>query len=145
MGEIAESIIGGDFCQECGCWMGSGAGYPRSCKGCDPENGEDCEDPGAHEYPRSKTLRRANRSEAGDEFEQAQTLAEKNGMLMRKCSESHYQLKSECDNWLVNIYPGNRRLYHDKNRMGPYLKVPYDWGLLDVVIAASKKVRSKHD
>ena len=43
--------------------------------------------------------------------------------------------------WLLNIYPGNRRLYHDQNRMGPFLSVPDDWTLLDVVRAAVERER----
>lgn len=38
MGEIADSIIEGDFCQECGEFMGDGDGYPRTCGGCKKDN-----------------------------------------------------------------------------------------------------------
>lgn len=34
MGEIADSIIEGDFCQVCGEFLGDGDGYPRTCGGC---------------------------------------------------------------------------------------------------------------
>lgn len=33
MGEIADSIINGDFCETCGKFLGKGDGFPRSC--CD--------------------------------------------------------------------------------------------------------------
>lgn len=36
MGEIADSIINGDFCQYCGEYMGEGDGFPRSC--CEEED-----------------------------------------------------------------------------------------------------------
>jgi len=34
MGEIAEAIVNGDLCEQCGSWIGPGDGYPRNC-GCD--------------------------------------------------------------------------------------------------------------
>ncbi len=141
MGEIADSIIDGDFCQECGIWMGSGAGYPRSCKGCDPVNGEACEDPGKHDFPRAKGLRRENRAGAEDQFTAAQKLAELNGLHLKQCSTAQYQLTHHTKNWLLNIYPGNCRLYHDKNRPGDYLDVKPGWNLMDVVVAAAKRER----
>ena len=36
MGEIAEDIINGIFCQECGQFIGDEVGYPRSCTDCKP-------------------------------------------------------------------------------------------------------------
>ncbi len=35
MGEIADSIINGDVCEECGEWIGEGDGYPRKCSSCE--------------------------------------------------------------------------------------------------------------
>lgn len=32
MGDIADATINGDFCDQCGEWLGEGEGYPRSCK-----------------------------------------------------------------------------------------------------------------
>lgn len=34
MGEIAEMLIDGTLCQECGTYLGGSEGYPRSCKCC---------------------------------------------------------------------------------------------------------------
>lgn len=35
MGEIAEMVIEGLLCQECGCFIdGDTPGYPRSCEDC---------------------------------------------------------------------------------------------------------------
>lgn len=34
MGDAAEDLLSGDFCQVCGCFIGGGDGYPRSCGGC---------------------------------------------------------------------------------------------------------------
>lgn len=38
MGEIAEAMINGELCQECGAWIdGSYEGIPRFCKSCQPK------------------------------------------------------------------------------------------------------------
>ena len=34
MGEIAEMIIDGTLCQQCGEFIGEPVGYPRTCTGC---------------------------------------------------------------------------------------------------------------
>jgi len=34
MGDIADMIINGDLCEECGVYMAGGAGYPRKCASC---------------------------------------------------------------------------------------------------------------
>lgn len=39
MGEIADMMINGDMCQECGAIMIGGHGYPRTCADCHNENG----------------------------------------------------------------------------------------------------------
>lgn len=36
MGEMAEYMLNGDDCQECGAFIGGGNGYPRSCAACRP-------------------------------------------------------------------------------------------------------------
>lgn len=145
MDDFAEAIVNGDFCQECGCFMGTGAGYPRSCLSCDSEHGEACEDPGKHDYPRAKGRRRENRSIAEDEFAPAQKLAELNSLHLRQCSTTQYQLTHHTKKWLLNIYPGNCRLYHDTNRPGDYLEVKSPWDLMDVVVAAAKRERKLQD
>ena len=34
MGEMADYILNGDDCQECGCYIGPGEGFPRTCNDC---------------------------------------------------------------------------------------------------------------
>ena len=34
MGEMADYMINGDDCQECGMYIGPGDGYPRTCGAC---------------------------------------------------------------------------------------------------------------
>lgn len=41
MGEIAESILNGDFCQYCMEYLGDGDGYPRTCHACIEDGMED--------------------------------------------------------------------------------------------------------
>lgn len=84
---------------------------------------------------------RMRRADATRDFEQARQVAEENGLLLVRHSESHYQLSHVRKGWLTNIYPGNRRLYGDPNRTGPFLHVHHDWTLLDVVRAAVKVER----
>jgi hypothetical protein len=31
---MTEQILNGDFCQDCGMWLGVGDGHPRQCHGC---------------------------------------------------------------------------------------------------------------
>lgn len=37
MGEIAEMILDGTLCEQCGCFIGEPVGYPRLCEDCDEE------------------------------------------------------------------------------------------------------------
>lgn len=34
MGEIAERMVSGELCQECGVYLGEPVGYPRTCEEC---------------------------------------------------------------------------------------------------------------
>lgn len=46
MGEIAEMMLDGDLCEQCGVYMGSpGQGFPRKCKDCRRENRKDAKRP----------------------------------------------------------------------------------------------------
>ena len=38
MGEIADLVLDGVICQQCGCFIGDPAGYPRDCEDCEEEN-----------------------------------------------------------------------------------------------------------
>lgn len=83
--------------------------------------------------------RESNREAALSQFELAQELAERHGMIFVQRTESHYQLSR--DGWLINVYPGNRRIYADRNKVrAPYLSVPDEWNLMDVIEAAVKAI-----
>ena len=79
----------------------------------------------------------AARREAGKEhFAAAHQLAAQAGLVLAQHTDVHYGLQSP-SGWLLNVYPGNRRLYHDRQRpKPPFLKLKPDWNLLDVVRAA---------
>jgi len=34
MGEIADAMINGELCEQCGVYLGPGEGYPRLCDSC---------------------------------------------------------------------------------------------------------------
>lgn len=73
---------------------------------------------------------------ADAQHELASHIAEAAGLKLLRHTDSHYSL-GVAGGWRVNIYPGNRRIYHDENRSrGPYLKLPGEWNILDVVEAA---------
>jgi hypothetical protein len=36
MGDIAEMMLDGTLCEQCGTYMGNAIGYPRVCRGCNP-------------------------------------------------------------------------------------------------------------
>jgi hypothetical protein len=36
MGEIADMMIDGELCEECGTYIGPPTGFPRKCSGCKP-------------------------------------------------------------------------------------------------------------
>jgi hypothetical protein len=38
MGDIADMMLEGDLCQECGEYMEGGGGFPRTCYGCSPKS-----------------------------------------------------------------------------------------------------------
>ena len=88
--------------------------------------------------PEQSSEKRAARADAAaSQFAEAACLADASGMLLLRRTQIHFQLIHRRDGWIVNIYPSNRRIYHDKNRRGPFLNLPNDWNLLSVVQAAT--------
>jgi hypothetical protein len=84
----------------------------------------------------SPARREARTSKAARQFDKACDLAEQNGFVLRRCTRWHYQLSPDSGEWLLNIHPSNRRLYHDQHKPGPRLPVSPAWDLLEVVWAA---------
>jgi len=78
-----------------------------------------------------------SREENAALYVQAQQKAAQAGLLLKKHTNVHYSLQSQTHGWRLNIYPGNRRLYYDRqHNKPPFLKVEPNWNLLDVVDAA---------
>jgi hypothetical protein len=86
------------------------------------------------------TARATRRKCAGHQFLEAAKLARERGLTLMQRSEQHYQLIGP--GWLLDVYPGNHRLYRPQPgrlhpKRAPYLDVRLrDWTLLDVVEAA---------
>ena len=93
---------------------------------------------------RTKRMERAQarRIQAAEDFGEAQQLAAAHGLFLVERSGAHYQLSTEPLGWLLNIYPGNCRIYADPNRAkAPWLKLAYgEWTLRAIVEAAVNAV-----
>lgn len=76
----------------------------------------------------------ANRGQAAQDFPEARRTARRAGLRLFCHSETHYSLRSQVG-WLIDIYPGNRRIRR-ASTYAPFLRVPPKWTLLDVVRAA---------
>ena len=77
------------------------------------------------------------RDDAESLFSAARAIAAKNGLLLKKHTDVHYQLRWP-DGAILDIYPGRGRLYSNPARKprSPRLTVPDEWTLVDVVNAA---------
>jgi hypothetical protein len=76
------------------------------------------------------------RNASQNQFGAARQLAAQAGLTLIRRSEVHYQLFLSKNSWLLNIYPGNQRLYCDRNRpKAPFLDVKTNWNITDVVKA----------
>jgi hypothetical protein len=78
-------------------------------------------------------------------FGQASRLASEHGLTLKLVNRSgnQYQLLHNENGWLLNLYANVRgavpRAYHDKNRKGPFLRLPLGaWTLKDAVLAAAR-------
>jgi hypothetical protein len=55
------------------------------------------------------------------------------GVMLHRHDDGHYAVEHKRVRWLVNLYPGNQRIYADRNRpKAPYLSLPDPWTLQDV-------------
>jgi hypothetical protein len=74
------------------------------------------------------------RAKAAADFPEAQRRAAAISLTLKRHTDVHYQLCGP--GWIINVYPGKQRIWGPKTDKSPYLKLPADWGLLDVVGAA---------
>ena len=75
-----------------------------------------------------------NRNQATADYDQAARLAKDHGLELRKISAVHYQLiRPKPTYWILNIYPGNQRLYGDNKHRPPFVEIkakPWNLNLL---------------
>lgn len=87
--------------------------------------------------------REQNRRRAGYQFKEASVYASKHGFQLIRHTEAHYKVKTK--QWCFEVYPGNQRIYHHPNKKGPYIKLPLNWTLLDVVQAVAQELQGEDD
>lgn len=86
-----------------------------------------------------QTIGHERRWSAGDLYHEAAARAYRAGLDLTRHNEAHYSLARE-GGWRLNIYPGNGRLYMDRNHArAPFLALPEGWTILDVVDAAIRQ------
>ena len=87
---------------------------------------------------RNEDVKEQRRTQAKRDFREASTLAAQNGLRFSHINDVQYQLRGKTFgvSWLINVYPGNCRLYHDPQKTAPFLEISSEWGLLDVVQSA---------
>lgn len=73
-----------------------------------------------------------NRQRSSEDFLRALDTANANGLDLLCHSEVHYQLRDFKRTWLLNLYPGNGRVWGK----GPRLNLESGWTLSDAVKAA---------
>lgn len=76
------------------------------------------------------------RLQASEDYLTVAMLADQTGMILSRCSESHYQLRYGRLLW--NLYPGNCRMWSQGT---PYVQgIDRGWSLRDVVVAVAKQL-----
>lgn len=133
MGDQADMMVDGMMCQGCGQLVdGDAPGFPRYCNDCQPD---------ADVGQQDKADRRGD---ALRDFRAARTLAHCNNLCLDHHTDAHYQLMPRDRHWLLNIYPGNCRLYYDRNKAKPpYLRIDSPWTLTEVVQAMVHELERK--
>ena len=138
MGEATEDILEGRVCQNCGEWIDAeGDGIPASCNACADEIDDwDARREQAREHKADRRLA------AGRDFQVARTMADSAGLILFHKTDTHFQLTTKATGgWLLNLYPGNCRVYGDRNRpKGPFLNLAgVKWTLVEVVRRACER------
>ena len=75
---------------------------------------------------------------AGAEFPQAKALADNAGLVLRQCSDSHYQLSALDGSWQINLFPSTFRVIVKESKSAPFapsLALGYneEWTLLGLM------------
>lgn len=76
------------------------------------------------------------REDAASNYAEAARAAKDRGMRLIRHTDAHYQLRHWRKNWLLDLYPGNQRIYRpNREPRAPFLEFEEEWTLLDVVFA----------
>lgn len=122
MGEIADMMIDGELCEQCGGFVDPPLGYPGECNECRAERG-------AQKHERYRNV--------DAEFPDACRLASGCELTLRRHTWQHYSLRGTVcgERFQLNLYPGNQRLYCQDKNLG-YVKIEQvPWTLIGVVRA----------
>jgi hypothetical protein len=77
---------------------------------------------------------------ASDDFEEAQRLAIQHGLKLLRFTDMHYQLRDDKLDYVINLYPGNQRIYVDRqHKRPPFLDLSHPWRLQEVVTTLVQK------
>jgi hypothetical protein len=123
-------MFDGERCGKCGVHVdGQTSGHPRLCEDCG----------------RNTRHSKANRRDAANrDYVSARELANRHGLELARHSEFHYQLFPMNKTWILNVYPGNCRLYNDRSKeTPPHLGIETPWALIDVVRTTIEKLTPK--
>lgn len=112
MGEIADSIIDGEMCQVCGCYMGGGAGFPRTCSGCGGDDDDDeWEDFDSYGYASNSKLARAVKSNRRREVaEVLRSWCENNDAKLVSFAPWHLSIQRNGNR--IDIFPTSNKWHH---------------------------------
>lgn len=94
-----------------------------------------------------KKSKLSRREQAYKDFCAVEKYATNSGMRLKMNTFAHYQLivYHPRGQWIYNLYPGNRRIYKDKNHSGPFLDFEQKtWTLIEVIQEAIK-IRDQYD
>lgn len=103
-------------------------------------------------YAEVKARRQADRAarvdDAARDFDEGvEDYARGFGLCLREVDINHYHLEPlpKGSGWLINLYPSNRRIYHEKSRgRAPYIELHEGpWTLKNIVDAAVESLRER--
>lgn len=63
------------------------------------------------------------------------------GFTLVRHSDTHYKVRTK--DWVLEVYPGNQRIYRHPGSKAPFLRLPEDrnWNLNDIVEAVAKALK----
>lgn len=81
--------------------------------------------------------RRSNRKEIQQELVEVKTLLAPYGIEVRICTTFHWQMRHRNERWIINVWPGPRKIWVDERSMLllPTFEVEENWTLKDLALA----------